>query len=155
MKFSLPQFATFASTLGLLFGLAACGGSDSPSTPTPTTPAAESPATLTKTDIVVGTGAEAVAGKAVTVNYTGWLYTTSVATFKGAQFDSSVGKSPLPFVVGTNAVIAGFDQGTLGMKVGGKRTVLIPSSLGYGAVANGSIPANSGLVFEIELLSVK
>ena len=104
---------------------------------------------------MVGTGAEATAGKVVTVNYTGWLYSTSATGNKGTQFDTSVGKTPLQFTVGSNGVIGGFDQGTLGMKVGGKRTVVIPASLGYGASGQGSIPPNAGLVFDIELLTVR
>lgn len=133
--------------------LSACGGGGD-SAP-PAIPV-YSPAALTKTDISIGTGAEAVTGKNVKVHYTGWLYTTATASFKGNQFDSSIGKAPYPFKLGTSAVIAGFEQGILGMKVGGKRTVLIPAHLGYGAngAGNGSIPPNSGLVFDIELIEV-
>jgi FKBP-type peptidyl-prolyl cis-trans isomerase FkpA len=104
---------------------------------------------------VVGAGAEATAGKAVKVHYTGWLYNTTVANFKGAEFDSSVGKAPYPYTVGSANVIAGFDQGVTGMKVGGKRTVFIPSNLGYGADGSRYIPPNSGLVFDLELVEVK
>jgi FKBP-type peptidyl-prolyl cis-trans isomerase FkpA len=147
MKFKLPLVAAFVAVLGLT----ACGGSSSD---TGAGTAVSSPATLTKTDTVVGTGADAVAGKTVSVNYTGWLYNSSAANLKGAQFDSSAGKAPLQFTVGAGTVIAGFDQGVTGMKVGGKRTILIPTSLGYGALGTNGIPPNSGLVFEVELIAV-
>lgn len=104
---------------------------------------------LQSTDIVVGTGDEAVAGKSVSVNYLGTLT-------DGTKFDSSYDRNqPFEFKLGGGQVIQGWDQGVAGMKVGGKRKLVIPSSLGYGASANGSIPANSTLVFEIELLAVK
>jgi peptidylprolyl isomerase len=119
-------------------------------------PAISSPATLVKTDTLVGTGVDVTAGKVVKVNYTGWLYDASVAGFKGAQFETTVGKTPFSFTIGTGAVIAGWDQGVLGMKVGGKRTLYIPASLGYGAAGGGSaIPPNSGLVFDIEVVSAQ
>ncbi len=146
MKLKLPLIAAFVAVVGLT----ACGGGSGGAS----TVVVSSPAALTKTDAVVGTGADAVAGSTVRVNYTGWLYDSSKADFKGAQFDSSVGKTPLEFRLGTGSVIPGFDQGVTGMKVGGKRVVLIPSSLGYGSGGSGSsIPPNSGLVFEVELLS--
>jgi len=148
MKLKLSLAAAFIA----IASLSACGGGSDPAPAAPV----YSPATLTKTDSSIGTGAEAVAGKTVKVHYTGWLYNTTVANLKGAQFDSSAGKAPYPFTMGANQVIAGFEQGVLGMKVGGKRTVLIPSNLGYGANggAGGAIPPNSGLVFDIELIEV-
>jgi FKBP-type peptidyl-prolyl cis-trans isomerase FkpA len=141
MKFKLALIAVFVAVLGL----SGCGGggSTAPSTP----------AVVTKTDLSIGTGAEAVAGKVVKVNYTGWLYSATAADKKGAQFDSSTGRGPFEFQLGANRVIAGFDQGVTGMKVGGKRVVQIPSSLGYGASGASGIPPNSDLVFEIELVS--
>lgn len=147
MKFKLPLIAAFVAVVGLT----ACGGSGSGSTAGSGT-TVSSPLTLTKTDTVVGTGATATAGTTATVNYTGWLYNSSAADFKGTQFD----KGTFSYTVGGTSVIPGFDQGVTGMKVGGKRTVLIPSSLGYGASGSGTtIPPNSGLVFEIELTAVK
>ncbi|MES2901439.1 MAG: FKBP-type peptidyl-prolyl cis-trans isomerase [Pseudomonadota bacterium] len=147
MKIQLLLIAAATLTLG---SLSACGaGGDNPPPIF-----AETPATLTKTDSALGTGALAATGKAVKVHYTGWLYTTKVATNKGSQFDTSVGKTPFGFTLGANSVIAGFDQGVVGMKVGGKRTVVIPASLAYGAQSRPGIPANSGLVFDIELLEV-
>jgi FKBP-type peptidyl-prolyl cis-trans isomerase FkpA len=148
MKLKLPLIAAFVAILGLT----ACGGSGSNGSGST---GVSSPATLTVTDSAIGTGATAAAGTTVSVNYTGYLYNSSVAGFKGAQFDSSVGRGAFEFKLGTNAVIPGFEQGVTGMKVGGKRTVLIPSSLGYGASGAPGIPANSGLVFDIELVTVK
>ena len=144
MKLKLPLIAAFFA----ISALTACG-SDTPPTPLV---AVESPAALTKTDVSIGTGADAVAGKTVKVNYTGWLYTTKQTNFKGTQFDTSVGKTPFQFKLAAGTVIPGFDQAVTGMKVGGKRTVLIPAALGYGASGSGNIPPNSGLVFDIELL---
>jgi FKBP-type peptidyl-prolyl cis-trans isomerase len=100
-------------------------------------------------DEVVGTGTEAVSGKSVTVNYVGTL-------IDGTKFDSSYDRNqPFTFNLGTGEVISGWDQGVVGMKVGGKRKLTIPSSLGYGSQDQGAIPANSTLIFEIELLKVE
>ncbi len=100
------------------------------------------------TDHELGQGDEAVSGQSVTVHYTG--------TFEdGRQFDSSVGRGPFTFKLGAGQVIKGWDQGVAGMKVGGKRRLVIPSELGYGSRGAGNvIPPNSTLVFEVELLSV-
>lgn len=104
---------------------------------------------LQKTDETVGTGAEAVAGDTVTVNYTGTLE-------NGTVFDSSYSRNqPFSFKLGAGQVIKGWDEGVVGMKVGGKRKLVIPPSLGYGDQATGSIPANSTLIFQIQLLSVQ
>jgi len=104
---------------------------------------------LQKTDETVGTGAEAVAGKSVTVNYVGTLT-------NGTKFDSSYDRNqPFTFTLGGGQVIKGWDEGVVGMKVGGKRKLVIPPSLGYGDHAMASIPANSTLVFEVELVSVQ
>jgi FKBP-type peptidyl-prolyl cis-trans isomerase len=104
---------------------------------------------LKSTDEVVGTGAEAVTGKTVAVHYTGTLD-------DGTKFDSSRDRNePFEFTLGAGEVIKGWDQGVVGMKVGGKRKLVIPPHLGYGNQANGKIPANSTLNFDIELLEVK
>ena len=100
-------------------------------------------------DTQVGTGAEAVPGKTLSVHYTGKLE-------NGKVFDSSVGKDPLTFTLGAGQMIPGFEQGVTGMKVGGKRTVTIPPSLGYGEQGAGdAVPPNSTLIFELELVDVK
>lgn len=98
-------------------------------------------------DEVMGTGAEAAAGDTLSVHYTGKLE-------DGTVFDTSLGEAPHVFVLGTGEVIAGWDQGLVGMKQGGKRLLIIPASLGYGAVDYGPIPANSTLIFEVELVKV-
>lgn len=100
-------------------------------------------------DIVVGTGEEAVSGKTVTVNYVGTLT-------DGTKFDASADHGqPFSFELGAGRVIKGWDQGVAGMKVGGKRKLTIPPDLAYGNQAVGTIPANSTLVFEVELLKVE
>jgi len=101
-------------------------------------------------DITVGTGAVATAGKTVTVNYTGWLT-------NGTQFDSSYDRNqPFSFVLGMGQVIPGWDEGVAGMRVGGKRRLVIPPALGYGASGAGNtIPPNATLIFDVELLSVQ
>ncbi len=112
------------------------------------------PTGLKYTDEKLGTGAEAVKGKSVSVHYTGWLDNNGA---KGTKFDSSVDRgSPFNFVLGAGQVIQGWDQGFAGMKVGGKRTLMIPPALGYGAGGAGSvIPPNANLIFDVELLGVK
>ena len=111
---------------------------------------------LDKNDAVVGTGKEAVAGAIVQVNYTGWLHDPKAADKRGAKFDSSIGRGPFSFPLGAGRVIKGWDQGVAGMKVGGKRTLIIPSELAYGQRgAGGVIPPGATLVFEVELLDVK
>ena len=103
-------------------------------------------------DQKAGAGAEAVAGATVEVNYTGWLY---IDGKRGKQFDSSVGRGPFSFRLGAGQVIKGWDEGVAGMKIGGKRELIIPADLGYGArEIPGVIPANSTLNFEVELLKV-
>ncbi|WP_043832725.1 FKBP-type peptidyl-prolyl cis-trans isomerase [Muricoccus aerilatus] len=103
-----------------------------------------------------GTGAEAVAGKRVTVHYTGWLFDASAADKKGRKFDSSRDRGdPFAFLLGAGQVIRGWDEGVAGMKVGGQRTLTIPPEMGYGARgAGGVIPPNATLVFDVELLGV-
>ena len=107
-------------------------------------------------DHKIGTGAEAVAGKNVSVHYTGWLFDDAAPENKGTKFDSSRDRgSPFSFPLGAGRVIAGWDQGVAGMKVGGQRTLIIPPELGYGARgAGGVIPPNATLVFDVELLGV-
>ena len=126
----------------ILLSLAACGGgSDSSTAPT-------GGGTLVIEDLVVGTGATAAVGDTVNVHYVGTLT-------NGTKFDSSYDRGQtFAFRIGAGQVIAGWDQGIPGMKVGGKRRLTIPPSLAYGNRAVGSIPANSTLVFEVELVSI-
>ena len=113
----------------------------------------ELPSGLKYTDSKVGDGAAATAGHKVSVHYTGWLDNNGE---KGRKFDSSLDRGePFSFALGAQQVIKGWDQGVAGMKVGGKRTLIIPSELGYGARgAGGVIPPNATLIFDVELLKV-
>ncbi|MDQ2818955.1 MAG: FKBP-type peptidyl-prolyl cis-trans isomerase [Pseudomonadota bacterium] len=110
---------------------------------------------LQKIDTVVGKGKVAEPGQMVTVNYTGWLYMPKAPNKHGMQFDSSIGREPFTFGLGGGQVIPGWDQGVAGMKVGGKRTLIIPAAMGYGARGAGPIPANADLIFDVELLETK
>ncbi len=106
------------------------------------------------TDTKVGTGATPATGQTCVMHYTGWLYQDGA---KGKKFDSSLDRGqPFEFPIGRRRVIAGWDEGVASMKVGGKRTLIIPPDLGYGARgAGGVIPPNATLIFEVELLDVK
>ena len=123
-----------------LMGLAGCG-SDSTTNPDPG-------GTLVIEDLVVGTGATAVAGDTVTVNY---ILTLTNGTLIQSSYATG---QPITLPIGVGQFIRGFDQGVLGMKVGGKRRLTIPPSLGYGNQPNGPIPANSTLKFDVELMSI-
>jgi FKBP-type peptidyl-prolyl cis-trans isomerase FkpA len=139
------------SALILALVAASCGGDDS----SPASPSANVP--YSQTDLRVGTGAEATAGRGITVNYTGWLYEAGAAENKGRQFDSSLspGRTPFGFTLGAGNVIRGWDQGVVGMRVGGLRRLVIPPALAYGAQGRPpDIPPNATLIFDIELLSV-
>jgi FKBP-type peptidyl-prolyl cis-trans isomerase len=131
-------------------GLSLVAGSctDAPTAPTVSVP-------FSQTDLTVGTGADAVGGGLLTVDYTGWLYNPSTTDHKGVMFDTSIGKTPFTFTLGAGQVIAGWDQGILGMKVGGVRRLVIPPSLAYGATRSGAIPANATLLFDITLISTQ
>ncbi|MCE3263474.1 MAG: FKBP-type peptidyl-prolyl cis-trans isomerase [Pseudoduganella sp.] len=116
-------------------------------------PAAEQ---LIITDTKVGKGAEANVGNTVYMHYTGWLYRPLAKNQRGRQFDSSLPRGePLDFKIGTGKVIKGWDQGIVGMKVGGKRTLIIPAELAYGPRSVAGIPPNSALIFDVELMDVK
>ncbi len=107
-------------------------------------------------DTVVGDGTEATAGKEVDVHYTGWLFDENAPDHKGQKFDSSLDRGQLfSFPLGAGHVIKGWDQGVAGMKIGGKRTLIIPAEMGYGARgAGGVIPPNATLIFDVELHGV-
>jgi FKBP-type peptidyl-prolyl cis-trans isomerase len=158
MKINSMLTYALTTTLALgLIGLFGCTKKDTSAPATSTTAASATTsadtapaADLKIEDLKVGTGAEAVAGKKVTVHYTGTLT-------NGKKFDSSVDrKQPFTFNLGAGQVIQGWDKGVVGMKVGGKRKLTIPPALGYGARGAGTvIPPNSTLIFEIELLKVE
>jgi FKBP-type peptidyl-prolyl cis-trans isomerase FkpA len=115
------------------------------------------PTELKKIDVKQGIGKEAISGKPVIVHYTGWLYDTSKPDSKGAKFDSSRDRQvPFGFFLGGGKVIKGWDEGVVGMKEGGQRTLIIPPSYGYGERgAGGVIPPNATLIFDVELIEVK
>ncbi|WP_245923112.1 FKBP-type peptidyl-prolyl cis-trans isomerase [Leucothrix arctica] len=140
--------------------LTACGGNgsnDTKSMEAAALAATQADVSFQKIDTVVGTGATATAGQTVTVHYTGWLYDTSAPENKGKKFDSSVDRGqPFVFPLGAGKVIKGWENGFSGMKVGGKRTLIIPSEMGYGSRGAGSsIPGNATLLFDVEMLGVK
>jgi FKBP-type peptidyl-prolyl cis-trans isomerase FkpA len=112
---------------------------------------------LEKIDVKQGAGAEAISGKPVIVHYTGWIYDESKPDKKGAKFDSSRDRQvPFGFFLGAGKVIKGWDDGVVGMKVGGQRTLIIPPQMGYGdRGAGGVIPPNATLIFDVELIDVK
>ncbi len=131
-----------------LVAVAACGS------PSSTAPTITSSAPYTQIDLVVGTGATATAGKSVTVTYALWLYDSTKADGKGQQIPQPT--TPFTFLLGTGAVIKGWDQGVVGMKVGGQRRLTIPPDLAYGSNSpGGGIPANATLVFDITLTAVQ
>ncbi len=145
-----------------LLGLSACQAESNPANTEKTTAKetvkmAENITELQKIDTQVGTGREAEPGFNVTVHYTGWLYDPAAKDGKGKKFDSSLDRGqPFNFFLGGGQVIQGWDEGFAGMKIGGKRTLIIPSEMGYGARgAGGAIPPNANLIFDVELLAVK
>ena len=123
----------------------------------PGPPPGGSVAELQRLDTRAGMGTVATSGSDVTVHYTGWLYDEKAPQRRGLKFDSSVDRGqPFTFLLGAGQVIRGWDDGVAGMKVGGKRTLLIPADLGYGSNgAGGVIPPGASLVFDVELLDVK
>jgi FKBP-type peptidyl-prolyl cis-trans isomerase FkpA len=134
------------AVLGAPAATGGCGAS-------PTTPSNN--AAYAQTDLRLGTGTLAESGHLLTVNYTGWFYNATATDRKGPEFDSSVGRGPFSFTLGGGEVIQGWDQGVTGMRVGGVRRLVVPPSLGYGAVRFGPIPPNATLLFEIELVDVQ
>ncbi len=131
----------------LLGASAACNESEAPTSPPLGIP-------FSTTDLVVGTGTEARVGQTVRVFYTGWIYSQGATDNKGSQFDANTSGIGFSFTLGQNTVIKGWEQGVPGMKVGGKRRLIVPPDLAYGSSGAGSIPGNATLIFEIELLSV-
>lgn len=147
--FSVLGLALFMSAAIVTAGTAVAAPAAPGKTAAPAAPQVQ------KIDTVAGKGAQAVAGKTVTVHYSGWLHAPKAPKGRGPAFDSSVGREPFSFPLGAGAVIPGWDQGVAGMKVGGKRTLIIPAALGYGPRGAGPIPPNANLNFDVELLEVK
>lgn len=144
--------------LALLLALSAAAplatqAADPPPTPVPTD---EELQHLIIRDTKIGTGAEAKPGDEILVHYTGWLYGPTMPQLHGNQFDSSVGGPPFEFALGLGSVILGWDRGIVGMKEGGKRTLIIPPAMAYGHRGSPpAIPPFATLVFDVELVKVK
>jgi len=131
----------------VLLALAAVACGDAPTTPPAFAP-------FSSQDLRTGTGNVATTGKSLSVNYKLWLYDGAATDNKGAMMDSNVGGSAFTFVLGGGDVIEGWDVGLVGMQEGGLRRLVVPPSQAYGSSRSGSIPPNSTLVFEVELLTV-
>jgi peptidylprolyl isomerase len=170
---SLASSLTIALAVSLL---AACSSRDKPAQETAAAPpptdaaapsesvAAATPATgtenmpLQKIELAPGAGAEIKSGQTALVHYTGWLYDAATPENKGKKFDSSVDRNePFEFPVGAGMVIKGWDEGVVGMKPGGKRRLVIPPEMGYGArgAGGGLIPGGATLVFDVELVEIR
>jgi FKBP-type peptidyl-prolyl cis-trans isomerase FkpA len=156
MLFAAAGACAQSSTQPAPAASATAASATSPVEAQPVQPAQPQGPQLQVIDKVVGTGATAVAGTTVRVHYTGWLFKPLALAQHGRKFDSSVDRGePLEFKLGAGMVIKGWDQGVAGMKVGGKRTLIIPSELAYGHRNVGPIPPDSDLIFDVELLGVK
>jgi FKBP-type peptidyl-prolyl cis-trans isomerase len=127
----------------LLGPLVSCGGSST--TPTPVN------VPFSTTDLIVGTGTTVATGMAVEYTYIVYLYSATAANNEGTEIDSSTVSGPVIEIVGSGQVVPGVDQGLIGMKVGGRRQIVIPPALGYGSAGSGSVPPNSTLLFIIDL----
>jgi peptidylprolyl isomerase len=141
--------------MGISAAAGAAAASMSPTTTASAQPVTTMPDGLKIIDVKVGTGAMPKTGQTVVVNYTGWLYNGGK---KGKKFDSSLDRNePFEFPIGKGQVIPGWDQGVATMRVGGKRTLIIPPDLAYGAggAGGGLIPPNATLIFDVDLLAVK
>jgi FKBP-type peptidyl-prolyl cis-trans isomerase FkpA len=138
-----------ASTLvcAAVFALTASACSENLTSPT-------TAAEFSQTDLRVGTGAEAVAGNEITVHYTGWFYDSTRPDKKGVQFETSAGQEPFTFILGAGQVIRGWDQGLVGIRVGGLRQLVLPPEYAYGAGRTGKIPPDATLLFDVELISI-
>ena len=155
--YSNKGLLTALSISALLIG---CGGTKTDEIKqvvTQKTSMTSSAVSFQKIDVTIGEGAVATEGQNVSVHYTGWLFEPEATDKHGTKFDSSVDRGqPFQFPLGGGRVIKGWDQGVEGMKVGGKRTLIIPPEMGYGARGAGrTIPPNATLIFDVELLGVE
>jgi FKBP-type peptidyl-prolyl cis-trans isomerase len=143
--------------LALLPFVAACGFFGTKADPAEDRKSQTDRTTLEIVEVAAGSGAEARPGRRVAVHYTGWLYHPDKPSHHGRQFDSSHDRGePIEFTIGAGEMIPGWDQGVAGMKVGGKRTLVVPPGMAYGRRGNPPvIPENATLVFDVELMSVK
>lgn len=157
MTFTASRRRLLAISLSAALGLAACGGGGDGAASWADISGSSGVQALKATDTVTGSGASADNGKTLTVHYSGYLYDQRQPNQRGSKFDSSVDRNqPFSFVLGTGQVIKGWDQGVAGMKVGGKRTLLLPAALAYGNSGAGqSIPPGAALIFDVELLDAR
>lgn len=152
-RFFVQMYSLLLLTAALSWTNSATAEDTEAASTTGASPAVEA---LVVTDTLVGAGEEALGGSTVQVHYTGWLLDRERPNLHGRKFDSSQGKQPISFVLGTGHVIKGWDQGLAGMRVGGKRTLVIPAALAYGKRGAGSsIPPDAPLIFDVELVNSK
>ena len=140
----------FAATLACTLGSTQAGVA---ATATPS--ATQATLVAKSVDTALGNGKSAARGDTVSIHFTGWLYSPKAPAQRGAQIDTSKGGDPFTFQLGQAKVIKGLDDGVVGMRIGGKRTLIVPAKLGYGKRGAGPIPPNANLIFDIELLDVK
>ena len=145
---TVARTTLMAVLIAAMAAAAGCGDDSNPNSPTPR-------GEYSQTDVRVGTGTEAANGRRLSVHYTLWYYNPTGTDGKGTQIQTSVGGTPFSFVLGTGAVISGWDRGVPGMRVGGLRRLVLPPEFAYGAAGNGSIPGNTTLVFDVELIDVQ
>ncbi|NYE63195.1 peptidylprolyl isomerase [Duganella sp. 1224] len=141
----------------VLSSLAACGGGGGSGGGSPVAAPADNPSSFSQTDKVLGSGTQASNTNLVGMRYTSWLYSATAADHKGIQLNSNTtSATPYVFVLGSNQVLQGLNQGIAGMKVGGQRTLILPASLAYGAAGSPPlVPANAGVVFDVQLTDVQ
>jgi FKBP-type peptidyl-prolyl cis-trans isomerase FkpA len=151
------RLSTMAALMAALGLLAACGKQPAVPGAAAGPPAAPMVSTLDIVELAPGSGPAITAGQKAVVQYTGWLYETSAPDHQGREFDSTrTTGQPFSFVLGAGQVIKGWDQGVLGMKVGGRRRLTIPADLGYGDVGAGNvIPPGAALVFDVDLTAIE
>jgi FKBP-type peptidyl-prolyl cis-trans isomerase FkpA len=113
------------------------------------------PVALKTTDTLIGSGRLAIHGNTVAVHYGAWLYAPSAPKQRGAGFDTSARGAPFSFTLGAGRVIKGWDEGVRGMRVGGKRTLVVPSAMAFGQAGRGAVPPGANLIFDIDLVDVK
>lgn len=143
------RFTAVCVALVATLATVSCGNDSAPSS------RAEDISALRTIDVSVGSGAQASAGQRISVHYTLFLYSSTAAGNKGTRIESSRDRgTPFSFTLGNREVIAGWDQGIPGLRVGGSRTLLIPSALAYGSRGQNQIPPNSALVFDVDLISI-
>jgi FKBP-type peptidyl-prolyl cis-trans isomerase FkpA len=153
---TMLRVSMLCAALAVAPATAACGFFGEKASPEEDAKSQTGKTALETIDVVPGSGPEAREGRRVAVHYTGWLYHPDKPDHHGRKFDSSHDRGePIEFTIGAGEMIPGWDQGVAGMKVGGKRTLVIPPSLAYGRRGRDGIPGNATLVFDVELMAVR